>query len=101
MANQDNRSLLDTLREVVDLPEYMRADAINHVVAEWRRRSALVEEVVSGKATFEDAVSALVEENSRLRFVRREKGICNSPHFEEVAKETDQKFAGIMPLTSW
>ena len=99
MESQDNRSLLDTLREVAGLPDYMRANATNNVVAEWRRRSPLVEEVVNGNATFEDAVSALVEENSRLRFLRNNS--CNSSHFEEVAKETDQKLDGIMPLTGW
>lgn len=100
MANQDNWSLLDTLNEVSSLPEYIRADAIKNVVSEWRRRSPLVEDVVSGKTTFEDAVSALVEENSRLRFIGG-KGICNSSHFEEVVKDTEQKVAGVLSLTGW
>lgn len=99
MASQDDRSLLDTLREVSNLPEYMRADALKNVVAVWRRRSSLVEDVVSGNTTFENVVSALVEENGRLRFFG--KGICNSPHFEEIAKETEQRIAGVLPLTSW
>ena len=98
--NQDNRSLLDLLQEVTSLPEYMRDDAIKNIVAEWKRKSPLVNEVVSGHGTFEGAIATLVEENRQLRYLNR-KGVCNSPRFEAMAKETATKFAGILPLVSY
>lgn len=99
MANQDNRSLLDLLQEVANLPEYMRGDAIKNIVAEWRHESQLVDEVMRGRTTFERAIAPLVEENSKLRCFSRE-GACNSPQFEALAKEVGTKFDGILPLGS-
>ena len=95
--NQDNKSLLDLLQEVTSLPEYMRDDAVKNIVAEWKRKSPLVNEVVSGRGTFEGAIATLVEENRQLRYLNR-KGVCNSPQFETMAKETETKFAEILPL---
>ncbi|MCI0566125.1 hypothetical protein L0Y46_02905 [bacterium] len=100
MAKQDNRSLLDLLQEVTNLPEYMRDDAVKNILAEWRRKSPLVDEVVGGRTTFERAIAALVEENSQLTYLNR-KGACNTPQFETMAKETATKFAGILPLVSY
>lgn len=98
MVNQDNGSLFDLLQRVASLPEYMHRDAIKNIVTEWRRKSPLVDEVASGHTTFEMAIVALVEENSSLRYFSYRKGICNSPKFETLAKETRTKFAGIVPL---
>lgn len=100
MTSQDNRSLLDLLQEVSNLPEYMRDDAVKNIVGEWRRKSPLVDEVVGGRSTFEGAIAALVEENRKLTYLNR-KGACNSPQFEAMAKETATKFAGILPLVSY
>ena len=100
MASKDNRSLLDLLQEVSNLPEYMRDDAVKNIVGEWRRKSPLVNEVVNGRTTFEEAIVALIEENRQLRYLNR-KGVCNSPRFETMAKETETKFAGILPLVSY
>ena len=100
MTKQGNRSLLDLLQEVTNLPEYMRDDAVKNIVAEWRRKSPLVDEVVSGRTTFEGAIAALVEENRQLTYLNR-KGACNTPKFEAMAKDTATKFVGILPLVSF
>ncbi len=101
MANKNNMSLLDLLQQVVRLPEYTHQDAIRGIVTEWRQKSPLVEEVVSGQTTFETAISALVAENSKLRYFNRRGDACNTPQFEAVAKETERRFAGILPLISY
>lgn len=100
MASNDDRSLYDLLHEVSRLPEYVRDDAVKKIVAEWRRKSPLVDEVVSGRSTFEGAIAALVEENRRLTILNRN-NVCNTPQFEAMAKETAMKFAGILPLVSY
>jgi hypothetical protein len=100
MASQNNSSLYDLLQEVIRLPKYMHDDAVKNIVSEWRRNSPLVDEVVSGKTTFERAIAALVEENKHITYLNR-KDACNTPQFEAMAKETATKFAGILPLMSY
>lgn len=100
MASQDKRSLLDLLQEISNLPEYMRDDAVKNIVGEWKRKSPLVDEVVGGHSTFEEAITDLVEEKRKLTYLNR-KGACSSPQFETMAKETAIKFTDILPLVNY
>ena len=99
MGVHDERSLLDILQEVASLSEYMRDDAIKNIVAEWRRKSPIVDEVVSGRTTFETAIKALVEENSKLRWLNYRRGVCNSEEFKRMAENSRERFTGILSLS--
>lgn len=98
MASQDNRSLLDILQEVSNLPEDMRGDAVKDIIAEWRYKSQLVDEVAGGHTTFEETITALIEENKQLTYLNR-KNACSTPQFEAMAKEVATKFTGVFLLS--
>lgn len=101
MTDPNEKSLLALLQEVSSLPEYMHRDAIRNIIAEWRQKNPLVEEVASGQTTFEIAISALIKENCNLRYFNHKGDPCNSSRFETLATETAARFAGILPLESY
>jgi hypothetical protein len=90
-------SLLTLLEKILALPEYLHRNAIKDTFAEWATKSPLVEEVVSGRKTFEEAIMPLIEENRKLRYLSYRKGFYQEPTFETVAKKAITDFDGILP----
>lgn len=94
----EGSTLFDTLQQIMYLPDYLRKDAMKNAVAHWREKSPLIDEVASGQTTFEQAVTAIVEENRRLRFFSYRDNVCNSPKFELIAKDVNERVGPILPL---
>lgn len=99
MKQNETESLLALLKKVADLPEYVHRDAIRSIATEWRAKRPLVDDVVSGRTTFEAAIAELIAENKRLTLLNL-KGACNSEAFTALAQQTATKVADILTLRS-
>ncbi|MFA5986557.1 MAG: hypothetical protein WC819_04405 [Parcubacteria group bacterium] len=91
-------SLLTLLQKVKSLPKYLHQHAIKSIGTKWRKERPLVEDVLSGRTTFEKAITPLVEENTKLTYFSCYDGVCNSEQFDGIVKDCKEKFADILDM---